>query len=103
MFDFVMLYMKIWKLGCQHKISQKQQWYLSTYKFVCEVESAAYDFTKSLLIDAECMQYKSSIMVAAVISISIEIIMKLKIEERKSEQFVDQATQKAMPILNHIE
>lgn len=49
------------------------------------------------------MQYKSSIMVAAVISISIEIIMKLKIEERKSEQFVDQATQKAMPILNHIE
>ena len=57
MFDFVMLYMKIWKLGCQHKIAAKNQWFMSTYKFVCEVESAAYDFTKSLLIDAESMNF----------------------------------------------
>lgn len=67
------------------------------------MESAAYDFTKSVLIDAECMKYKSSLVVAAIISISIEIIMKLKIEERKSEKYIDPEGQKGMPILSHIE
>jgi|TARA_B110001450_G_scaffold251445_2_gene271579 hypothetical protein len=76
---------------------------LSTYKFVCEVESAAYDFTKSLLIDAEALKYKSSMMVAAVISISIEIILKQKIEQRKSEKYTDLAGQKSMPLLNHLQ
>ena len=102
MFDFVMLYMKIWKLGCQSKIAVKNNWYLSTYKFVCEVESAAYDFTKSLLIDAESLKYKSSMLVAAVISISIEIIFKQKIEERKNGESVELAAQKSMPILSHL-
>jgi hypothetical protein len=49
------------------------------------------------------MQYKSSLMVAAIVSISIEIILKNKIDERKSEKYVDQAGQKNMTILSHIE
>ena len=47
------------------------------------METAAYDFTKSLLADAQSMKYKSSISVAAIISASIEVILRMKIEERK--------------------
>lgn len=103
MFDYIMLYMKIWKVACQTKIGAKHHHYVSTYKFICEVESTAYDFTKSLLIDAESLKHKSSIMVAAIVSVSIEIIFQSKIDERKKDIYVDQAGQKVLPILTHME
>jgi hypothetical protein len=65
---------------------------LSTHKFLCEVESTAYDFTKSLLIDAHCLRLKPSIAIAAVFSASIEITMKLM----KGE------TTEKSPLLSHI-
>ena len=55
LFDFVIVYMKIWKLACVNSIGGKSKYYESTYKFLCEVESLAYDFTKSVLIDAESL------------------------------------------------
>jgi hypothetical protein len=75
MFDFVLLFIKTWKLGCMSKIGCKSEYNSSTYKFLCDVESLAYDLTKSVLIDAESMQYSSSMIVASLISISIEIIL----------------------------
>lgn len=38
MFDFVLLYMKIWKIGCQNKLESKKKWLMSTYQFLCDVE-----------------------------------------------------------------
>lgn len=49
---------------------------VTTYKFVCDVETAVYDFTKSLLIDAESLKYRQSIMVVALISATIEITLR---------------------------
>lgn len=72
-FDFVMYYLKTWKLACQNKIAEKKQWYYSTYKFLCDVEMAVYDYIKSLLIDAESLKYPPSVCVAAIVSASIEI------------------------------
>lgn len=61
LFDYVMYYIKLWKMICQLKISDKNHWYVSTYKFICEVEQGAYDFTKSLLIDAKTTKYNASV------------------------------------------
>jgi hypothetical protein len=37
---------------------------------MCDIESTAYDFIKSVLIDAKLLKYKPSILVAAIISVS---------------------------------
>ncbi len=55
---------------------------MTTYRFICEVETLTYDFTKSLLIDAAMLKYKPSLTVAALISASLEIYFNLKYEER---------------------
>ena len=81
LFDFVMLFMKIWKLAVQEALPSRQC-FLSTYKFICDVETAVYDFSKSLLIDAESLKYRQSLLIAALISTSIEISLKQKFEEK---------------------
>ena len=53
---------------------------------MCEVESAAYDFTKSLLVDPEILQYKASLVVASIISTALEIYLRIKLEERRNPQ-----------------
>ena len=85
LFDFVMLYMKIWKMGCQSKLASHKQWHLATYKFICEIESAAYDFTKSIMADAESLKFKPSIIVACVISTTVEIFLNLKLQQKSPE------------------
>ena len=81
LFDFLLLYIRIWKAGCQKIISKKSQWYTSTHKFLCEVELTAYFFVKSLLIDANSVKkFKGSISVAAIISASIELILRIKLQ-----------------------
>ena len=103
LFDFVMLYMKIWKMGCQYKISDRRQWYLSTYKFICETEQAAYDFTKSVLIDSESTKFKASIVVAAIISTTIEIQLKLRMQGQQNGKKTCSPTDlKSLPVLSHL-
>jgi hypothetical protein len=82
LFEIVMIYSKLWKIGCQKQI---KNWYLSTHKFLCEVESAAYDFSKSLLIDAHCLKMKPTILIAAVFSASIEIALRLQTGEADND------------------
>ena len=77
--------MKIWKMGCQRKLAGHNQWHMATYKFICEIESAAYDFTKSILADAESLKFKPSIIVACVISTTIEIFLNLKLQQKSAE------------------
>lgn len=73
LFDYVMIFMKIWKLDCQNKIKDKLSMYHSTHKFLCEVESSAYDYTKSVLLDASMLKYSLSMIVASLITCCIEI------------------------------
>jgi hypothetical protein len=70
-----MLFSKLWKMGCQKSINN---WHYTTHRFLCDVEAAAYDFSKSVLIDAHCLKFKPSFIVAALFSASLEITMKLK-------------------------
>lgn len=106
LFDFVMLFMKIWKLAVQEALPPRQC-YLSTYKFICDVETAVYDFSKSLLIDAESLKYRQSLLVAALISASIEISLKQKFEEKQaslkkpSDTFVKDSIGN-LPLLPHL-
>lgn len=81
LFDFVMLYMKIWKMSCQIKLGEPQQWLVSTYKFLCEVETQTYDLSKSLLIDAESLKYNPSISVAAIVTVALQINFRLLQED----------------------
>lgn len=76
-FDFVIFYTKMWKMYCDKvctKLSLKK--YIATARFLSEIEMMAYDFTKSVLVDAEVMSYKPSLIVAALITISIELSLK---------------------------
>jgi len=76
---------------------------LSTYKFVCEIEQAAYDFTKSVLIDAECMKFKASIVVAAIISATIEIQLKMRMHDQQNgKKACSSSDLKNLPVLSHL-
>lgn len=55
LFDFVMLYIKTWKLKCQSRSPPGKRIYSSTYKFICDIEQITYDFTKALLVDVESL------------------------------------------------
>lgn len=37
-FDFLLFYVKMWKLGCQKILKDKNLWLTSTYIFICEIE-----------------------------------------------------------------
>ena len=52
---------------------------LSTYRFLCDIETAVYDFSKSVLTDVESLQYRPSLIVAGLISASLEITLKISL------------------------
>jgi hypothetical protein len=51
----------------------RDKYYEQTYMFMTDLEALVYDYTKSILIDAEALKFKPSIIVCGVISISFEI------------------------------
>lgn len=51
------------------------------YTFLSEVEAAAYDFSKSVLIDADSMRFKPCVLVAGLFSLSIELHLLLNNNE----------------------
>ena len=79
LFDFTMLYAKVWKVACQNKLKSKL---VTTYRFLCDVETAVYDLTKSLLSDAESLKFRQSILVAALFTAAIEISLRQVFEQR---------------------
>ena len=75
LFDFMMTFVKIWKLGVIKALPEKQH-IKSTYDFMCHVETVAYDFTKSLLVDAESLKYCQSLLISGIVSASLEIAIR---------------------------
>ena len=47
--------------------------YEQVYQFMSEIEAVVYDFIKSILIDAEVLRFKPSLIVVATISASFEV------------------------------
>ena len=82
LFDYVMLYIKIWKMSCQLKMAEKKNWLISTYRFLCDIETEVYDISKSVLIDAESMKFKPSIIIAAVVTATIEMYLKRLFDDK---------------------
>lgn len=79
LFDYVMYFIKIWKINCQDRLQEQgQPFYEDMYDFFGSIEALAYDFSKSLLIDAHCLSYKASISICALISVSIELYLRIK-------------------------
>ena len=78
MFEFIMFFAKSWKIACQDKLKLKNGAHLEQiYAFLSEVEAAAYDFTKSVMIDADSMRFKPCVLVASLMSVSIELHLLL--------------------------
>ena len=76
LFDIVMYFIKIWKITCQDRFKLASEPYLDDiYNFFSEIETIVYDFSKSVLIDANCLQYKGSIVVCGLISVAIELYL----------------------------
>lgn len=81
-----MLYMKIWKIACHEKITEDGRvTYEFIYDFLCDIESMVYDFMKSLLIDAQTLRYKGSLLVAGLVTICIDLFTKLSLPELTAE------------------
>lgn len=108
-----MLYMKVWKMSAQIRIGSPCKWLLTTYRFLCDVETAAYDLSKSVLVDAESLKYQPSITVAALVTVAIEINMHLlnndhlklsaSLQGRPDAQNCQaQVDIKTLPVLDHI-
>ena len=89
LFEFLMFYSKIWKTACQFQSCNfPQDKYSSatrtaighhfdyTYDFLGEVEALGYDICKSVLIDAELLEFKPSIIVASVLYTSIDLTLR---------------------------
>ena len=53
------------------------------YDFICDIEATAYDFTKSMLIDAEVHEFNNSIAVLSIISVSIDIFLMTEFTKSK--------------------
>jgi hypothetical protein len=78
MFEFIMFFAKSWKIACQDKLKLKNGGHLEqVYVFLSEVEAAAYDFSKSVLIDADSMRFKPCVLVASLMSMVIELHLLL--------------------------
>lgn len=84
LFDFLLYYIKIWKLKTQYFIQTiGGPLYCFVYDFICDVEANAYDLTKSLLIDAENHEFNNSIIVISIISVSIDILLMTELNKSK--------------------
>ena len=82
MFDFIMFYSKIWKIKCEDCLKHiKEPLCEEVYNFLTEAESIVYDYSKSILIDAQLMRYLPSIVICAVITASLEILIKVNFPE----------------------
>jgi hypothetical protein len=78
MFEFIMFYIKIWKVSCQDKLKLPNGLHLEgVYVFLSEIEAATYDFTKSILIDADSMRFKPSLLVCGLISVTTKLNLLL--------------------------
>jgi hypothetical protein len=44
---------------------------------MCEIEAIAYDYTKSILIDAEALSFKPSLIVCGVICSTLDVFILL--------------------------
>jgi hypothetical protein len=74
MFEFIMFYIKIWKVACQDKLMLTNGYHLEqVYVFLSEIEAATYDFTKSVLIDCDSMRFKPSVIVCGLICLTIKL------------------------------
>ena len=50
-----------------------------------EIEAVVYDYTKSVLIDAEMMRFKPSVIVCSIISVTLEVYLLTKYSQLRLE------------------
>ena len=78
MFEFVMFYAKSWKIACEDKLKTQSGEHLEQiYTFLSDIEGAAYDFSKSVLVDADSLRFKPCVLVASLFSMTIELHLLL--------------------------
>jgi len=83
-FDFLIWYMKAWRLKSMWefekiKVGLDYVCYDEIFNFFTTFEQIGYDFSKAMLLDAEILEFKPSIMMAGVISVAIELYLKTKV------------------------
>ena len=89
LFDMLMWYMKALKNKCNAEfinIKKTDQGHCldHTYQFFNVVEQISYDFAKGLVIDTENLSFKPSIIMAGVISVAIELYLKVDLFTKKN-------------------
>lgn len=81
--DFLFWYMKAWKKLCQQELSCFSQNDSQVHREICnalgKIEMIAYDFAKGITLDCELARFKPSVIMAGLLSISIELYIKIDI------------------------
>lgn len=80
MFEFLIFFIKIWKIACHEKIiEQHKETYDLIYDFLYDIESLVYDLSKSVLIDASTLKYKGSLIIPSLITIALDLFIRMKL------------------------
>lgn len=78
LFEYLMLFSKLWKMDCQKALeTRNERPCLSTYRFLCDVESMVYDLTKSVIVDTSFAKYSQAAVVTALYTLAIELQLRL--------------------------
>lgn len=68
------------------------------------METACYDFTKSVLIDSEVLKFKPSIIVPSLITSTLEITLRKIYEDKINSGIIQNNNEesKSLPVLDHL-
>ena len=83
--DFIMLYVRMIKMEFQ----QVTDCLTSTSQFFFDVNTIAYDFFKSLIIDASMLKYRPSVIAAACICLGFQLQFDLQMKGKRSRLELD--------------
>jgi hypothetical protein len=98
LFDFLMLFSKIWKIDCQKTFVHNQiKPCASTYRFLNDIENMVYDLSKSVLTDITFSKYSLAVVVSALYTVALETQLKLISDDK-----IDKKPKDGLPVLDQL-
>lgn len=105
-FDFVMYYIRLWKLCCHNEMKRLIPYSCYTclkasYEMLPMVEQICYDLSKSVLIDCELMCFRPSVVICALFTQSIELYLHVHVSQN-GEALADPIRLQEFRIFNQV-
>ena len=76
--DFIMLYVRLIKMALENTIDCLPK----TAEFIFDVQTIAYDYYKSIIIDASMLKYRPSVLAAACINLGFQLQFEIQMNKK---------------------